>query len=129
MSFVGNLVWLVFGGLVAGLSYIVAGFALCLTIIGIPFGVKAMQFGWMVMMPYGKGVTLTPSAPGCVSVLFNIIWLVAVGWSIALTHLLFGIILLPTLIGIPFALQHFKLVPVALFPFSYRLLPAVPSSS
>ena len=121
MNFVGNIVWLVFGGLVAGLSYFLAGFVLCLTIIGIPFGLKAMRFGWMVLMPFGKVVTPSDHDVGCLSQLFNAIWLLSVGWSIALTHLLFGIILLPTLVGIPFALQHFKLVPVALFPFNYRV--------
>lgn len=119
MSFLGNLIWLVFGGLLAGLSYILGGFVLCLTIIGIPYGVKAMRFGWLVMMPFGKGVAWTWNAPGCLSGLVNLLWLVMVGWSIALTHLLFGVILLPTLVGIPLALQHFKLLPVALFPFSY----------
>ena len=121
MSFLGNLVWLVFGGLLAGLSYILAGVVLCLTVIGLPFGLKALRIGWLVMLPFGKAVTWTHSAPNYISGLFNLLWLVTVGWSIALTHLLFGIILLPTLVGIPFALQHFKLLPLALFPFSYRL--------
>lgn len=123
MSFLVNLLWLVFGGLLAGLSYILGGFVLCLTVIGIPYGVKAMRFGWLALRPFGSAVSWTPSAPGCMARLVNLFWLLTVGWSIALTHLLFGFILLPTLVGIPLALQHFKLLPIALFPFSYRLTP------
>lgn len=121
MSLLCNLIWLVFGGAIASLSYILAGFALCLTVVGIPFGIKAIQFGLMVMLPFGKVIDGGQSGTGCLAMAFNIIWLLTVGWSIALTHLLFGMILTFTLLGIPFAIQHFKLVPVALFPFSYKL--------
>ncbi len=121
MSLLGNLIWLVFGGAIASLSYILAGFALCLTVVGIPFGIKAIQFGVMVLFPFGKVIDGGGSGTGCLAMAFNIIWLLTVGWSIALTHLLFGIMLAFTLLGIPFAIQHFKLVPVALFPFSYKL--------
>ena len=121
MRLIGNLLWLVFGGLIAGMSYVVAGCALCLTIIGLPFGWRALQFGWMVMLPFGKAVAPKRSQTGCVSQLFNLLWVVAAGWPIALTHLLFAIILLPTVIGIPFALRHLKLLPLAPFPFCFRL--------
>lgn len=127
MSLLGNLIWLVFGGAIASLSYIFAGFALCLTIVGIPFGIKAIQFGVMVLLPFGKVINSGRSGRGCLAMGFNIIWLLTVGWSIALTHLLFGIMLAMTLLGIPFAIQHFKLVPVALFPFSYELGAAPPT--
>ncbi len=121
MSLLGNLIWLVFGGAIASLSYIIAGCALCLTIVGIPFGIKAIQFGVMVLLPFGKVIDGGRSRTGCLAMAFNIIWLLTVGWSIALTHLLFGIMLAFTLLGLPFAIQHFKLLPVALFPFSYKL--------
>ncbi len=121
MSLLGNLIWLVFGGAIASLSYILAGLALCLTVVGIPFGLKAIQFGLMVLLPFGKVIDGGQSKTGCLAMAFNIIWLVTVGWSIALTHLLFGLMLGFTLLGIPFAIQHFKLAPVALFPFSYKL--------
>ena len=123
MSLFGNLLWLIFGGLLAGLSYMLAGFILCLTIIGIPFGINAMRLGWLVLTPFGRGLDCRQGATGCVDGAFNLLWLLTVGWSIALTHLLFGIILLPTLVGIPIAWRHFQLLPIALFPFSYHFTP------
>ena len=121
MSLIGNIIWLVFGGFLAGLGYILGGLLICLTIIGIPLGLKAIRFGFMVMLPFGKSVVPTERGEGCLALAFNIIWLVLFGWEIALAHLAFGIAFGITIIGIPFALQHFKLVPVALFPFSYKL--------
>jgi uncharacterized membrane protein YccF (DUF307 family) len=121
MSFIANLVWLIFGGLLTGLGYIIGGLLLCLTIIGIPFGLQAMQYGVAVFAPFGKTVTPKPGGQAGLALLFNIIWLLLFGWEIALAHILGGIVLGITIIGIPFAKQHFKLVQVALFPFSYRL--------
>ena len=121
MRLFGNLIWLIFGGFPAGLSYLIAGALLCLTLIGLPFGIKAMQFGWMVMLPFGRTLESTAAPRGWAGWLLNLIWLAAAGWAIALMHIFFGTVLAGTLVGIPFALQHFKLVPVALFPFSYRL--------
>ncbi len=121
VSLLGNIIWLIFGGLIAGVGYIFGGLLLCLTIIGIPLGTKAIRFGFEVMTPFGKTIEASDSGSGCVATLFNIIWLVLFGWEIALVHIAGGIALGITIIGIPFAMQHFKLVPVALFPFSYRL--------
>ena len=121
MSLIGNIIWLIFGGFFAGLVYILGGIVLCLTIIGIPLGLKAIGFGFTVMSPFGKSVQPSEGGDGCLSMVFNILWLVLFGWEIALIHIGFGIGFAVTIIGIPFALQHFKLVPVALFPFSYKL--------
>ena len=121
MSLIGNIIWLIFGGLFAAAGYIIGGLILCLTIIGIPFGIKAIEFGFMVMLPFGKEVVNTSSGDGCLPMVFNIIWLIVFGWEIALLHLFFGLLLGVTIIGIPFARQHFKLVPVALLPFTYKL--------
>lgn len=121
MSLIGNIVWLIFGGFFAGLGYIVGGLLLCLTIIGIPFGLKSIRLGVATMMPFGKEVVETKSDGGCLQLIFTIIWVVLFGWEIALAHLLGGGLLFITIIGIPFAKQHFKLIPVALFPFIYDL--------
>ncbi len=128
MSLVGNIIWLIFGGLIAGAGYIIGGLLLCLTIIGIPFGIKAIEFGFAVMLPFGKDVVSTSSDGGCLAMLFNIIWLLAFGWEIALAHAVFGLILGVTIVGIPFAIQHFKLIPVALLPFTYRLAKTAPEA-
>lgn len=121
MSLIGNIIWLIFGGFLAGLGYIVGGLVLCLTIIGIPFGLKSIELGMANFAPFGKEVVNAKSDGGCLSLVFTIIWIVLFGWEIALAHLVSALFLALTIIGIPFAKQHFKLIPVALFPFIYDL--------
>lgn len=121
MSLFGNIVWLIFGGFIAGLGYIVGGLGLCLTIIGIPFGIQSIKLGIATLAPFGKQVTTDEYAGGCLYVVFNVIWLVLFGWEIALVHLTSAAILAITIIGIPFALQHIKLIPLSLFPFGMHL--------
>lgn len=120
MNFIGNIVWLIFGGLLSGLGYIVGGFLLCMTIIGIPFGIQAIKLGIATLTPFGKNLD-TSKNTGALKIIFDILWLVLFGWEIAISHLVFGGILFLTIVGIPFAYQHFKLILVALFPFSYKL--------
>lgn len=121
MSLLGNIIWLIFGGFLAGLGYILGGLLLCLTIIGIPFGLRTIQLGLANMAPFGKEVVEKGSDGGCLQLIFTIIWVVLFGWEIALAHLASAVFLAITIIGIPFAKQHFKLIPVALFPFIYDL--------
>lgn len=121
MSALGNILWLLFGGLVTALGYFIGGLLMCLTIIGIPFGLAAFGLGGAVLMPFGKTLSRHDSGGGCIATLLNIIWVVSVGWGIALSHLVFGVLLALTVIGLPFARQHFKLLPIALLPFTYRL--------
>ncbi|MEM6285236.1 MAG: YccF domain-containing protein, partial [Chloroflexota bacterium] len=117
MSFLGNLIWLIFGGFVAGFFYVLGGLLLCLTIIGIPFGRQAIRFGWSTMVPFGKEVVPQPGGESFLSTVFNVVWVIFFGWEIALTHLTSGLILAITIIGLPFARKHFQLIPVSLFPF------------
>ncbi|ACK65192.1 protein of unknown function DUF307 [Rippkaea orientalis PCC 8801] len=121
MSLLGNIIWLIFGGFLAGLGYILGGILICLTIIGIPFGQQAIKLGIATMTPFGREIVVTESAGTVLNTIFNIIWVIVVGWSIALAHLMGGLTLAITIIGIPFALQHFKLIPLALFPFGREL--------
>lgn len=117
MSLIGNIIWLIFGGFISGLGYIVGGLATCLTIIGIPFGIQAIKLGFATMTPFGKQNIVLDSFSSPLTLIFNVIWVIFFGWEIALSHLIHGLILLITIIGIPFAKQHFKLIPMALFPF------------
>jgi uncharacterized membrane protein YccF (DUF307 family) len=121
MSVIGNIIWLIFGGLIAGLGYIIGGILLCLTILGIPFGLQAMQLGVATLAPFGKEVVQGTRREGCLVLVFDVLWLVLFGWEIALAHLAGALILAITILGIPFARQHLKLVPVALLPFTYKL--------
>lgn len=121
MSLLGNIIWLIFGGFIAALGYILGGLLLCLTIVGIPFGLKAIQLGTASLTPFGKEVVEIDSSGGCLQLVFTVLWVLLFGWEIALAHLTGGLLLLITIVGIPFAKQHFKLIPVALFPFVYDL--------
>jgi uncharacterized membrane protein YccF (DUF307 family) len=121
MKFFGNLIWLIFGGFIAGIIYIIGGVVLCITIIGIPFGIRAIRFGRSVILPFGKEIKEQKGGNSFLSLVFNVIWMIFFGWEIALTHLVNGIILTITIIGIPFAKKHFQLIPVSLFPFTFTL--------
>jgi uncharacterized membrane protein YccF (DUF307 family) len=121
MSLLGNLLWLLFGGFLSGLGYILAGLLLCLTIVGIPFGLISMRIGVATFAPFGKHVVERSNANSGLRIVFNIIWLVLFGWGIALAHLAAALVLFVTIIGIPFATQHIKLIPLALFPFGRDL--------
>lgn len=122
MNFIGNLIWIIFGGFFAALGYLIGGFLLCCTIIGIPFGIQCFKLASVVLWPFGKQIVAGSSATGCLSPLFNIIWLFCGGWYIALCHLFFGLLLAITIIGLPFANQHFKLLPISLMPFGKRVI-------
>lgn len=117
MTLLGNVIWLIFGGLLAGLGYILGGVGLCLTILGIPFGVQSIKYGVAVFAPFGHEVVEKEGANGWLNVVFNVLWIVLFGWEIAILHLAHAAILAITIIGIPFAVQHVKLIPLALLPF------------
>ena len=123
MSLLGNILWLVFGGLIAGLGYIVGGLLMCLTIVGIPFGIQSMKLGVATFAPFGKRIVEAPDANGPLQIVLNVIWLIFFGWEIAIAHLVSAGVLAITIIGIPFALQHIKLVPIALLPLGRSLQP------
>ncbi|PIF05734.1 MAG: hypothetical protein CSA36_04885 [Draconibacterium sp.] len=120
MRLLGNIIWLVFGGFAIFIEYIVAGLVLCITIIGIPFGLQAIKLGVLALWPFGKKIEYMDYAPGCLSTVMNIIWFFIGGIWIMLTHILFGLLLGITIIGIPWAKQHFKLASLALTPFGRR---------
>jgi len=117
MSLLGNIIWLVFGGFLSGVGYILGGISTCLTIIGIPFGIATIQIGVASFTPFGRQIKKGPEADSTLVLILNLVWLVIFGWAIALNHLLWGILLAITIIGLPFAKQHFKLMVLALFPF------------
>ncbi|MBC8073621.1 MAG: YccF domain-containing protein [Deltaproteobacteria bacterium] len=121
MTFLGNIIWLVFGGLLSGLAYMLVGVVLCLTVVGLPFGVQAFKIGIATLAPFGKQVVELPQANSTLRIVFNVLWLVFAGWEIALSHLVWAGVLALTVVGVPFAIQHIKLIPLALFPFGRDL--------
>ncbi|NMG57392.1 YccF domain-containing protein [Geitlerinema sp. P-1104] len=117
MSLIGNVIWLIFGGLLSGLGYIVGGVGLCLTIVGIPLGVQAIKLGFATMTPFGRKIVEDENPNSTLKTIFNVIWILLFGWEIAISHLVHAAILAITIIGLPFAKQHIKLIQLALFPF------------
>ncbi len=117
MKLLGNIIWFVFGGIVISLEYFISSILLMITIVGIPFGIQTMKLAVFALWPFGSKVVDAESSSGCLSSIMNIIWILIGGIWIALSHLVFGILFAITIIGIPFAKQHFKLAGLALTPF------------
>lgn len=121
MKIIGNILWLILGGILISLYYAFVGLLFCLTIIGIPFGLQLFKMTGFSLWPFGREVVSGPNDAGCLSILMNIIWILCGGIEIALLHLWFGIVLCITIIGIPFGLQHFKMTLLALIPFGKEI--------
>ncbi len=117
MDFIGNIIWLICGGFFSALGYFFAGLVFCFTIIGIPFGIQCFKIAGLVLMPFGRRVVSNGNSGGCLSTIFNIIWIFTGGLYTAIIHLVFAFLLAITIIGIPFAKQHLKLMELTLAPF------------
>lgn len=122
MNLLGNIIWILFGGLCIAIEYFVAGILMCLTIVGIPFGFQVFKLGVLALFPFGRGSVVSTESAGCLSTVMNILWIFIGGIWIALSHLLFGWFFCITIIGIPFGLQHFKLMALALTPFGREII-------
>lgn len=114
MNILGNIVWLLFGGLVEGLGWFLYGCLWCITIVGIPIGIQCFKFAALTMCPFGKEVKI---GTGFGNLLLNIVWTVVTGLPMAITNAAWGVLLCCTIVGIPFGLQFFKLAQLSLFPF------------
>jgi uncharacterized membrane protein YccF (DUF307 family) len=122
MNTLSNLVWLIFGGFLAALGYLLGGIVLCITIIGIPWGLQCFKLAELVFWPFGKKVISDSSNAGCLAILCNIVWLIFGGVYTALVHLVMGLLLYITIIGIPWGQQHFKLIEISLLPFGKKVV-------
>ncbi len=122
MRLIGNIIWVLFGGIFIAIEYAIGSVILIITIIGIPFGLQSIKLAFLALWPFGKKVVTTNTASGCLSILMNIIWILCGGIWISLSHLAFGILFAITIIGIPFAKQHFKLASLALTPFGKEVV-------
>ena len=122
MKILGNLIWLIFGGIIIAIEYFIGSLILMLTIVGIPFGLQTLKMGSLSLWPFGRTSRMEPQASGCLYIFMNVLWLICGGIWIALTHAFFGVLLYITIIGIPFGNQHFKLTEVAINPFGRRII-------
>jgi len=121
MKFLGNIIWLVFGGLLIAIEYCFASLLMMVTVIGIPFGLQTLKLGILALWPFGSRVTDGGNSGGCLSIIMNVIWIFLGGIWISLSHLVFGLLLCVTVIGIPFGIQHFKMAALALTPFGKNI--------
>jgi len=121
MKIIGNLIWLIFGGFMIAVEYLVASLLLMLTIVGIPFGIQTLKLAALAFWPFGKEAVTTHRSDGCLSIVLNVIWVLVGGIWIALSHVFWGVILSITIVGLPFGKQHFKLASLALTPFGREI--------
>ena len=119
MKTIGNLLWFIFGGFISGLLWLVAGLLCCVTVIGIPLGRQCFKFAALSLAPFGKEVVPGGGAP---SLIANVVWLLISGIPMAMSHILTGLLLCLTIVGIPFGRQHFKLASLALMPFGSKIM-------
>ncbi len=117
LSIIGNIIWIILGGLITSLAWVIIGLVLMITIIGIPFGLQCFKFASLSLCPFGKNVETNFGAHP----IMNVIWLILFGWEMAIQYVIVGIINCITIIGIPFGLQSFKLAVLSLIPFGAKI--------
>ena len=124
-----NILWLVLAGVWMAIAYALAGILLCITIIGIPFGVQAFKLAGYALWPFGRALVPSGRRHKVLSVVGNVLWVVLAGWWLALGHLLTGILLCLTILGIPLGVASFKMAGAALVPFGKEIVPLADLSS
>lgn len=117
MKIIGNILWLIFGGLESAIGYFTGSLALAITIIGIPWAWQTFKIGLLCLWPFGAKIETGQQKLGCINLMMNIIWFIFGGLAAFLSHIFFGVILFITIIGIPFGKQHFKMAKLAAAPF------------
>ena len=117
-----NLIWLVLAGFWLAVGYVVAGLICCILIVTIPFGIASFRIAGFALWPFGRTVVDKRGA-GAGSVLGNVIWVIVAGWWLALGHLVTGIALCLSIIGIPLGVANFKLIPISLLPLGKDIVP------
>ena len=121
VSLLLNIIWLLLGGFIVVLAYVLGGLLMCLTIIGIPFGLQCFKLAGLALAPFGTEIRETEPPGGAPAVILNILWLVLVGLGLAIFHLLIALALGVTIIGLPLAVQHLKMTRLALLPFGFEV--------
>lgn len=122
MRIIGNLLWLLFGGLEAAMGYFTGSLVMVFTIIGIPVALQTFKLGLLCLWPFGAEVVDTSSPTGCIRLPLNLLWLIFGGLWACLVHVFFGLLLCITIIGIPFGKQHFKMAGLSLAPFGKEVI-------
>lgn len=121
MSPILNIIWFILGGFIVFFAYLLGGIILCITIIGIPFGIQCFKLSVLGVAPFGREIRETEPPGGAISIIMNIIWILLPGLELALIHLFLALFFAITIIGIPFAVQHLKMTRLALVPFGFKV--------
>ena len=121
MRLILNLIWLILCGWWMAILYVLAGVIAFILIITIPFGIAAWRIASYVIWPFGRSITMHPGA-GVASLIGNLIWIILIGWWLAIGHLTSGILLCLTIIGIPLGLANFKMIPISLLPLGVKIV-------
>lgn len=121
MGCLGNVLWLICGGLLSAVSWLILGFVWCITIVGIPVGLQCFKFASLSLTPFGKEIQY---GGGAGSLLLNILWMIFGGLEMALGSAVMGLLCCVTIVGIPFGLQHFKIAKLSLMPLGATIIAA-----
>ena len=121
VSLLGNIIWIVCGGWLVFVGYVFGGLVICLTIVGIPVGVAYIKLGFASLAPFGKNIVQNEKADSPLYWVMNVLWFVFIGWGMLLNHLFWAALFALSIVGIPFAMQHLKLIPLSAFPYGRAL--------
>ncbi|GMB10601.1 MAG: YccF domain-containing protein [Candidatus Improbicoccus devescovinae] len=119
MKIIANILWIIFGGFILSLMWFISGIVLCVTILGIPFGIQCFKFTALMLAPFGKEIIYSSKIS---SLLFNLIWILVFGWELAISSAIIGLIWCVTIIGLPIGLQCFKFSQLAFMPFGAEIV-------
>ena len=121
MDFLLNIIWLILGGFIVVIAYLLGGILLCVTIIGIPFGIQCFKLAGLALMPFGQEVREKEPPGGALAVIMNVIWIILPGLELAVFHLIMALLFAITIIGLPLAAQHLKMTRLAILPFGFEV--------
>jgi len=121
MTLLLNILWFVLGGFILFIGYLLGAILLCLTIIGIPFGIQCFKLAGLALAPFGREIREREPPGGALAVIMNIIWIILPGLELALIHLVLAGLFAITIIGLPIAVQHLKMTRLAILPFGFRV--------
>jgi uncharacterized membrane protein YccF (DUF307 family) len=117
-----NIIWFVFAGLWMAIGYVFAALIMFILIITIPFGIASLRIALFCLWPFGRTI-VRRADHGIASTIGNILWFLLCGWWLAILHLISGLVLCVTIIGIPLGLANFKLIPISLTPLGRQIVP------
>jgi uncharacterized membrane protein YccF (DUF307 family) len=121
MNLLLNIIWLILGGFIVVIAYLLGAILLCITIIGIPFGIQCFKLAGLALMPFGREVREKEPPSGALAVIMNVIWIILPGLELAVFHLVMALLFAITIIGLPLAAQHLKMTRLAILPFGFEV--------